>query len=208
MTRTTAKRLFVSALEHLDERITNNDKTEDLFKLLEELVEADDPLYKYASPHEQALSLGEVLEAMEAVAHENPDECREGIEALRLLREDPEAPEDRDLDPSAIMDEVGEHLWGCHDVINAPASAIDVIGLEAGATFHEAVLYRALAKILDSGILPEGQTEAEALHAIFEKDQQGHERPERDDATFEAWVRQHVASGQEEVIAEWRERRR
>jgi hypothetical protein len=59
---------------------------------------------------------------------------------------------DESLYYSGILDALGEHLWGCHDVIDAPASALSVIGCNLGTTYHEAVLHRALA-VINSGVL-------------------------------------------------------
>jgi hypothetical protein len=107
-------------------------------------------------------------------------------------------PVDESLYYSGILDALGEHLWGCHDVIDAPASALNVIGCNLGTTYHEAVLHRALT-VINSGILSPSE-EVQALHAIFLKDQAGHQRPEQDRATFHTWLQEHVADA-DELIA-------
>jgi hypothetical protein len=105
---------------------------------------------------------------------------------------------DESLYYSGILDALGEHLWGCHEVIDAPASALDVIGCNPGTTYHEAVLHRTLT-VINSGILSPLE-EVQALHAIFLKDQAGHQRPEQDRATFHTWLQEHVADA-DELIA-------
>jgi hypothetical protein len=99
---------------------------------------------------------------------------------------------------SGILDALGEYLWGCHDVIDAPASTLNVIGCNLGTTYHEAVLHRALT-VINSGMLSLSE-EVQALHAIFLKDQAGYQRPEQDQATFHTWLQEHVADA-DELIA-------
>jgi hypothetical protein len=98
---------------------------------------------------------------------------------------------DENLYYSGILDVLGEHLWGCHEVMDAPASMLNVIGCNPGTTYHEAVLHRALT-VITSGMLSLSE-EVQALHAIFLKDQAGHQRPEQDRATFHTWLQEHVA---------------
>jgi hypothetical protein len=107
-------------------------------------------------------------------------------------------PADEDLYYSGILDALGEHLWGCHEVIDAPVSALNVIGCNLGTTYHEAVLHRALT-VINSGILRPSE-EVQALHAIFLKDQAAHQRPEQDRTTFHIWLQEHVADA-DELIA-------
>jgi hypothetical protein len=107
-------------------------------------------------------------------------------------------PDDHELYYSGILEALGEHLWGCHEVIDAPASALDVIGCNPGTTYHEAVLHRTLT-IITSGMLSPSE-EVQALQAIFLKDQAGHQRPEQDRATFHSWLQEHVADA-DELIA-------
>jgi hypothetical protein len=107
-------------------------------------------------------------------------------------------PVDDNLYYIGILDALGEHLWGCHDVIDAPASTLNVIGCNLGTTYHEAVLHRALT-VINSGLLSRSE-EVHALQAIFLKDQAGYQRPEQDQATFHAWLRQRVADV-DELIA-------
>jgi hypothetical protein len=107
-------------------------------------------------------------------------------------------PHDHELYYSGILEALGEHLWGCHEVIDAPASALNVIGCNLGTTYHEAVLHRTLT-IINSGMLSLSE-EVQALHAIFLKDQAGHQRPEQDRATFHTWLQEHVADA-DELIA-------
>jgi hypothetical protein len=107
-------------------------------------------------------------------------------------------PVDESLYYSGILDALGEHLWGCHEVIDAPASTLNVIGCNLGTTYHEAVLHRTLT-IINSGMLSLSE-EVQALHAIFLKDQAGHQRPEQDRATFHTWLQEHVADA-DELIA-------
>jgi hypothetical protein len=97
-----------------------------------------------------------------------------------------------------ILDALGEHLWGCHDVIDAPASTLNVIDCNLGTTYHEAVLHRALT-VINSGVLSLLE-EVQALQAIFLKDQAAYQRPERDQATFHTWLQEHVADA-DELIA-------
>ena len=97
-----------------------------------------------------------------------------------------------------ILDALGEYLWGCHEVIDAPASTLNLIGCNLGTTYHEAVLHRALTEI-NSGMLSLSK-EVEELHAIFLKDQAAHQRPEEDRATFHTWLQEHVADA-DELIA-------
>jgi hypothetical protein len=99
---------------------------------------------------------------------------------------------------SGILDALGEYLCGCHDVIDAPASTLNVIGCNLGTTYHEAVLHRALT-VINSGMLSLSE-EVQALHAIFLKDQAGYQRPEQDQATFHTWLQEHVADA-DELIA-------
>jgi hypothetical protein len=99
---------------------------------------------------------------------------------------------------TGILDALGDHLWGCHEVIDAPASALNVIGCNPGTTYHEAVLHHTLT-LINSGMLPPSE-EVQALHAIFLKDQTGHQRPEHDRATFHTWLQEHVADA-DELIA-------
>ena len=105
---------------------------------------------------------------------------------------------DENLYYTGILDALGEHLWGCHEVIDAPASALNVIGCNLGTTYHEAALHHALTTT-NSGMLPPLE-EVQALHAIFLKDQTGHQRPEQDRATFHIWLQEHVADA-DELIA-------
>jgi hypothetical protein len=107
-------------------------------------------------------------------------------------------PGDQELYYSGILDALGEHLWGCHEVIDAPASALNVIGCNLGTTYHEAVLHRTLT-VITSGMLSPSE-EVQALQAIFLKDQAGHQRPEQDRATFHSWLQEHVADA-DELIA-------
>jgi hypothetical protein len=109
-------------------------------------------------------------------------------------------PDDHELYYSGILDALGEHLWGCHEVIDAPASALDVIGCNPGTTYHEAVLHRTLTIII-SGMLSPSE-EVQALHAIFLKDQAGHQRPEQDRATFHTWLQEHVADADELIVTD------
>jgi hypothetical protein len=73
-------------------------------------------------------------------------------------------PDDHELYYSGILEALGEHLWGCHEVIDAPASALDVIGCNPGTTYHEAVLHRTLT-VITSGMLSPSE-EVQALQAI------------------------------------------
>jgi hypothetical protein len=107
-------------------------------------------------------------------------------------------PVDENLYYIGILDALGEHLGGCHDVIDAPASALTVIGCNLGTTYHEAVLHRALT-VINRGLLSLSK-EVQALHTIFLKDQAGHQRAEQDQATFHAWLQEHVADA-DELIA-------
>jgi hypothetical protein len=59
--------------------------------------------------------------------------------------------DDDNLDPWAILDEMTEHLWGCFDIIDAPASVLDAIGVDVGATYHDAVLYSAVSWLSEYG---------------------------------------------------------
>lgn len=83
-------------------------------------------------------------------------------------------------------------------MIDASASTLTVIGCNPGTTYHEAVLHRALT-VVNSGILSPSE-EVQVLHAIFLKDQAGHQRPEQDRGTFHTWLQEHVADA-EELIA-------
>jgi hypothetical protein len=103
--------------------------------------------------------------------------------------------DDEVVDPSAELHRLGELLWGCHDIIEAPASALDAIGCDPGTTYHDAVLHRALANVLDLQGL-EGQEALESLYPIFLKDQQGRGRS-GDRAAFRQWLRDNVADGEE-----------
>jgi hypothetical protein len=107
---------------------------------------------------------------------------------------------DENLYYIGILDALGEHLWGCHEVIDAPASTLNVIGCNLGTTYHEAVLYRALT-VINSGMLSPSE-EVQALHAIFLKDQAGHQRPEQDRATFHTWLQEHVAGADELIVTD------
>jgi hypothetical protein len=109
-------------------------------------------------------------------------------------------PVDESLYYSGILDALGEHLWGCHEVIDAPASTLNVIGCNLGTTYHEAVLHRTLT-IINSGMLSLSE-EVQALHAIFLKDQAGHQRPEQDRATFHTWLQEHVADADELIVTD------
>jgi hypothetical protein len=109
-------------------------------------------------------------------------------------------PADEDLYYSGILDALGEHLWGCHEVIDAPASTLNVIGCNLGTTYHEAVLHRALT-VINSGMLSPSE-EVQALHAIFLKDQAGHQRPEQDRATFHTWLQEHVADADKLIVTD------
>jgi hypothetical protein len=109
-------------------------------------------------------------------------------------------PGDEDLYYSGILDALGEHLWGCHEVIDVPASTLNVIGCNLGTTHHEAVIHRALTEI-NSGMLSPSE-EVQALHAIFLKDQAGHQRPEQDRATFHTWLQEHVADADELIVTD------
>ena len=109
-------------------------------------------------------------------------------------------PADEDLYYIGILDALGEHLWGCHEVIDAPASTLNVIGCKLGTTYHEAVLHRALT-VINSGMLSLSE-EVQALHAIFLKDQAGHQRPEQDRATFHTWLQEHVADADELIVTD------
>jgi hypothetical protein len=75
-----------------------------------------------------------------------------------------------------------------------------VIGCNPGTTYHEAVLHRALTEI-NSGMLSPSE-EVQALHAIFLKDQAGHQRPEQDRATFHTWLQEHVADADELIVTD------
>jgi hypothetical protein len=140
--------------------------------------------------------------------YDDPDFGHEEFDAF--LATMPTAPEDLGepdhLNASDFLDAVGEHLWGCHEVIEAPASALEMImgGVEPGVTYQDAVRLWALSNILDSGMLiPED--ERQALHAIFLKDQAGHHRPEVDQAAFHAWLRTYIDSPEEIIDADMAE---
>ena len=109
-------------------------------------------------------------------------------------------PADEGLYYSGILDALGEHLWGCHEVIDAPASTLNVIGCNLGTTYHEAVLHRALT-VINSGMLSLSE-EVQALHAIFLKDQARHQRPEQDRATFHTWLQEHVTDADELIVTD------
>jgi hypothetical protein len=119
-------------------------------------------------------------------------------ELNRLVDHAEPPPVDEHLYYIGVLDALGEHLWGCHDVIDAPASTLNVIGCNLGTTYHEAVLHRALT-LINSGLLSLSE-EVQALHAIFLKDQAGYQRPEQDQATFHTWLQEHVADA-DELIA-------
>jgi hypothetical protein len=124
------------------------------------------------------------------------DPHQTGLNGLVDYAEHP--PAEEDLYYIGVLDALGEHLWGCHDVIDAPTSTLNVIGCNLGTTYHEAVLHRALT-VINSGILSLLE-EVQARHAIFLKDQAGYQRPEQDQATFHTWLQEHVADA-DELIA-------
>jgi hypothetical protein len=125
----------------------------------------------------------------------------------RLKRIDPIIEgELEDDDNSEHLDAIGEDLWGCHDVIDVPASVLDAVGHKLGATYHAVVLDRKLTQILDMGHLSPTE-EVNALYAVFGKDQAGRQQPGRDRAKFYGWLQQHVSDREaDEMIRVWDER--
>ncbi|SRR6266571_7160343 len=108
-------------------------------------------------------------------------------------------------DPSERLDAIGEWLWGCHDRIKLPRRVLDVIGLEPGATFHEAVLMRALSGLLDGGMFSTSD-EAKQLYEIFVKDQRGRqgESAPIDRDTFRQWLKDHLAFNEaDKLLQAW-----
>lgn len=102
---------------------------------------------------------------------------------------------DEVVDPSEELDRLSEWLWSCHDVIDAPTSALDAIGLESGATYHQAAWQRSVSRILEFEAL-EGKAATDALYPAFQRYEQGYGRP-GDHATFRQWLRDNIADGEE-----------
>jgi hypothetical protein len=112
-------------------------------------------------------------------------------------------PDDQDLDYSEMLDALGEHLWGCHDMIEAPESALEMIGVEPGATYHEAVLERALDWLSEEG---EEHQVVQNLHAVFVKDQQGRygSTAPMDRETFRRWLHDYLGPDADALIKLWK----
>ena len=113
---------------------------------------------------------------------------------------------DEVVDPSEELDRLGELLWGCHDVIRVRRSALEAIGLEPGATYHEAVLWLQVTWLSEHG----DDTEVvRNLYEVFVKDQRGRHggeaRVDRD--TYYAWLSEWFVGEADDLIRLWDQQR-
>jgi hypothetical protein len=135
---------------------------------------------------------------------DNPDFSAEDYEAL--LATMPNAPEDLgdpdDLHPAEFLDQVAEHLWGCFDVIDAPASSLDVIGCKPGITYHDAILDRSVAWLSEQG---DDAQVVRNLRAVFVKDQQGRHGTHApiDRETFHQWLQGYLGPEADDLMKVW-----